>query len=95
MIMIIQLMIMMIIIIIIVVINIIIIIIIIIIFIVIEERVTRDPGLDQALIRACRRLVRIFLMEQADKASPSGLTYSELVRALDVSYEGVEDFQYY
>mmetsp|Transcript_7963 Transcript_7963/g.23636 ORF Transcript_7963/g.23636 Transcript_7963/m.23636 type:complete len:417 (+) Transcript_7963:52-1302(+) len=57
-----------------------------------EERVTRDPGLDQALIRACRRLVRIFLMEQADKASPSGLTYSELVRALDVSYAGVEDF---
>jgi len=57
-----------------------------------EEWVSNDASVDQALIRACRRLVREFLMQHADELSPSGMTYSELVHALDATYTGVEEF---
>lgn len=58
----------------------------------IEQWVAQDATLDQALIRACRRLVRQFLMKRANEKSPSGLTYNQLVRALDSRYSGMEDF---
>mmetsp|Transcript_136512 Transcript_136512/g.323311 ORF Transcript_136512/g.323311 Transcript_136512/m.323311 type:complete len:347 (-) Transcript_136512:107-1147(-) len=58
----------------------------------IEQWVAQDATLDQALIRACRRLVRQFLMKRADEKSPSGLTYNQLVKALDSQYAGMEDF---
>lgn len=55
-----------------------------------EEWISRDAGVDQALIRACRRLVRDFLVERAEEMAPNGLTYSGLVNAL--AYRDVEDF---
>jgi len=58
----------------------------------VEQWVTRDASLDRALIRASRRLVRIFLVGRAKHVSPSGLTYEEVVKALDGSYSGVEDY---
>jgi len=42
----------------------------------------RDSVVDQAMVRACRRLVRQFLVLHAGDISPSGLTYEELVKAL-------------
>lgn len=57
-----------------------------------EEWVSKDALVDQALIRACRRLVRLFLIEHADTTAPNGLTYTELVHALDSTYVDVEDF---
>lgn len=57
-----------------------------------ERWVSLDAGLDQALIRSCRRLVRLFLLRHADLPSPSGMTYSELVCALDTAYSCIEDF---
>jgi len=57
-----------------------------------ERWVSKDSSLDQALIRACRRLVRLFLIRHADQQSPNGLTYGELVRALDSAYADVEEF---
>lgn len=57
-----------------------------------ERWVAMDSAVDQALIRACRRLVRLFLIRHADKMAPNGLTYTELVRALDVAYTSIEDF---
>eukprot|EP00913_Durusdinium_trenchii_P021982 g20655.t1 len=56
----------------------------------IEQWVAQDATLDQALIQACRRLVRQFLMKRANEKSPSGLTYNQLVRALDSRYSGME-----
>ncbi|CAL1162326.1 unnamed protein product [Cladocopium goreaui] len=58
----------------------------------IEQWVAQDATLDQALIRACRRLVRQFLMKRANEKSPSGLTYNQLVKALDSRYTCMEDF---
>lgn len=58
----------------------------------IEQWIAQDAALDQALIRACRRLVRQFLMKRAHDRSPSGLTYDELVKALDSKYTCMEDF---
>ncbi|CAE8634202.1 unnamed protein product, partial [Polarella glacialis] len=57
-----------------------------------ELWVSQDLILDQALIRACRQLVRMFLMQRAHEQSPSGLTYEQLVRALDSTYSSMEDF---
>mmetsp|Transcript_16071 Transcript_16071/g.46480 ORF Transcript_16071/g.46480 Transcript_16071/m.46480 type:complete len:422 (+) Transcript_16071:169-1434(+) len=57
-----------------------------------EQWVIQDREFDEALIRSCRRLVRDYLCGRADKESPSGLTYEDLVRALDPSYKSVEDF---
>mmetsp|Transcript_26664 Transcript_26664/g.51398 ORF Transcript_26664/g.51398 Transcript_26664/m.51398 type:complete len:547 (+) Transcript_26664:42-1682(+) len=57
-----------------------------------EVWVSNDASVDQALVRACRRLVREFLTQHADEPAPSGMTYSELVHALDATYAGVEDF---
>lgn len=57
-----------------------------------ERWVSQDSAVDQALVRACRRLVRHFLIEHADEAAPNGMTYSELVHALDATYADVEDF---
>lgn len=57
-----------------------------------EQWVAKDACVDQALIRASRRLVRIYLVRNAERKTPSGLTYSELVRALDGEYADVEDF---
>eukprot|EP00439_Symbiodinium_sp_Y106_P016895 s1912_g2.t1 len=58
----------------------------------IEQWIAQDAALDQALIRACRRLVRQFLMKRAHDRSPSGLTYDQLVKALDSKYTCMEDF---
>ncbi|CAK0797748.1 unnamed protein product [Prorocentrum cordatum] len=55
-----------------------------------EAWVAQDAELDQALIRACRRLARLFLVRNGDRQSPSGATYAELVHA--ESYAGVEDY---
>jgi len=57
-----------------------------------EWVVSTDSGIDQALIRACRRLVRLFLIRHANLKTPNGLTYSELVRAIDTAYTNVEEF---
>lgn len=54
-----------------------------------ELWVATDVGLDQALIRASRRLVRLFLIRNADNTAPNGLTYRELLSAFNM---GVEDF---
>jgi len=58
----------------------------------VEQWVARDGSLDRALIRGCRRLVRMFLTGRAKQESPSGMTYEEVVMALDGSYAGIEDF---
>lgn len=57
-----------------------------------EQGIANDDVVDTALIRACRRLVRDFLVEHADQYAPNGLTYEELICALDSSFAGVEDF---
>jgi len=57
-----------------------------------ELWISQDAGLDQALVRACRRLVRQYLTEHADDKTPSGLSYNELVRALDSAYHSIEDY---
>jgi len=57
-----------------------------------ERWVLQDDRFDQALIRGCRRLVRLFLLENAQAESPSGLTYADLIQALDPTYTSVEAF---
>lgn len=57
-----------------------------------EHWVGQDPGFDLALVRACRRLVRLFLIRNANEAAPNGMTYLELITALDSAYTNVEDF---
>lgn len=57
-----------------------------------EEWIAQDAELDQALIRACRRLVRLFLIGHADVEMPSGLTYEALAQALDTHYTGIDDY---
>lgn len=57
-----------------------------------EEGIANDDMVDTALIRACRRLVRDFLVQHAEQYAPNGLTYEELICALDSSFAGVEDF---
>lgn len=54
--------------------------------------IVTDCTLDEALVRCCRRLVRLFLLRNAESLSPNGLTYSDLVRALDASYTSIEAF---
>eukprot|EP00928_Gymnodinium_smaydae_P047736 TRINITY_DN31880_c0_g1_i1.p1 TRINITY_DN31880_c0_g1~~TRINITY_DN31880_c0_g1_i1.p1 ORF type:complete len:406 (-),score=83.15 TRINITY_DN31880_c0_g1_i1:101-1318(-) len=57
-----------------------------------EQAVVGDPDLDEALIRAARRLVRRFIVGRAKEALPCGLTYGEVVAALDPAHATVEDF---
>jgi len=57
----------------------------------VEQWIAHDKAIDDALIRACRRLVRLFLMSRAEKQAPNGLTYSDLVRAFD-EYGNMEEF---
>mmetsp|Transcript_4560 Transcript_4560/g.10644 ORF Transcript_4560/g.10644 Transcript_4560/m.10644 type:complete len:345 (+) Transcript_4560:49-1083(+) len=57
-----------------------------------EHWIAQDVLADQALIRACRRLVRLFLVGRAHQKLPIGLTYAELARGLDVTHTSVEEF---
>eukprot|EP00928_Gymnodinium_smaydae_P000684 TRINITY_DN10264_c0_g1_i1.p1 TRINITY_DN10264_c0_g1~~TRINITY_DN10264_c0_g1_i1.p1 ORF type:complete len:391 (+),score=78.02 TRINITY_DN10264_c0_g1_i1:71-1243(+) len=57
-----------------------------------EQWVLRDVAADEALVRACRRLVRMFLVRWADAKAPNGLTYNEIVSALDSSYATIEEY---
>jgi len=57
-----------------------------------EQLIANNGEVDEALIRGCRRLVRHFLCGRADRSSPSGLTYTDLVHALHPSFESLDDF---
>lgn len=55
--------------------------------------VAQDADFDLALIRAARRLVRDFLVQNADEPSPNGLTYGEMILALgDCECSGVDSY---
>lgn len=54
-----------------------------------ERWVTHDSGLDLALIRACRRLVRLFLESRRDQKHVNGLTWEEMAASMNpASQEG-------
>lgn len=58
----------------------------------VERWIAEDAVIDQALILACRRLVRDYLMKRADEASTDGRTYSQVVRDLGSSFKSIEDY---
>eukprot|EP00930_Biecheleria_cincta_P031601 TRINITY_DN21939_c0_g1_i1.p1 TRINITY_DN21939_c0_g1~~TRINITY_DN21939_c0_g1_i1.p1 ORF type:complete len:487 (-),score=86.98 TRINITY_DN21939_c0_g1_i1:91-1551(-) len=57
-----------------------------------EQWLAHDAKLDEALVRASRQLVRMFLLRRAHDPTPSGMTYEQLACALDSSCSSIEDF---
>lgn len=63
-----------------------------------EHWVAMDSGIDQALVRACRRVLRDHLVSHANAQLPNGMTYLQYVLADvgdsngDGDYKDVEDY---